>query len=525
MPEYRSPGVYIEEIESGPRPIEGVPTSSAAILGHVERGPVEPRLVTSYQELELLFGCTCEPDEFVPDAVKGFFANGGKRAYICRVVGPNTTSAKRDFGDFIVRAAGPGSWGGRVWATVGPSTTRSSTGNPVGFRVRLAYFAASDVPFDPFTEEGAGKNPRPFPIEDFDDLVVDENAPDFYARRMPFFDEGKGDAEVGTNGSALGILVRKGDVPAHARPADGSGLLAHEGADDDVLDATDFAGRPRGTRTQEQGLAALERDPCREVSLVYAPAASNEIVRALIDHCERMRSRFAVIDAPRNSRAAADLDPRTQLPADSSHAAFYHPWIAISDPKNGARKIVPPGGHVLGVFARSDSERGVFEAPANETLHGALDLAHEIDDQTQEVLNARGVNAIRRFPGRGIRVWGARTISSNEQWKYVSVCRFLIFLERSIYEGTRWVVFEPNDDRLWVQLVDQIRLFLLAQWRLGGLRGRTEQEAFFVRCDHTTMSKDDLIEGRLICEIGVAPVRPAEFVMFRIFHQMADGRR
>ena len=180
---------------------------------------------------------------------------------------------------------------------------------------------------------------------------------------------------------------------------------------------------------------------------------------------------------------------------------------------------------MLGVYARSDTERGVFKAPANEIVRGALDLENEINDEVQDTLNPKGVNVIRSFPGRGIRVWGARTITSNALWKYVSVRRLFIFLERSIYENTQWVVFEPNDDRLWARVTDTIRLFLRTQWRLGALFGRTEQEAFFITCDRTTMTQDDILNGRLICEIGIAPVRPAEFVIFRVFQNTAEAQR
>jgi phage tail sheath protein FI len=180
---------------------------------------------------------------------------------------------------------------------------------------------------------------------------------------------------------------------------------------------------------------------------------------------------------------------------------------------------------MLGIYARTDAERGVFKAPANEIVRGALDVRFEISEGTQDVLNPLGVNAIRVFPTRGIRVWGARTLSSNGLWKYVSVRRLFIFLERSIYEGTQWVVFEPNDDKLWARVKDTIRLFLRSQWRGGALFGRTEEEAFFITCDRTTMSQDDILNGRLICEIGIAPVRPAEFVIFRIFQNTAEAQR
>jgi uncharacterized protein len=229
MAEYLHPGVYIEEIERGPRPIEGVPTSTAAFLGEAERGSIKPRLVTSYNEYELLFGRVFDRDKFMPYAVNGFFENGGKRGYICRLVGENATSAELGFGDFIVRAAGPGSWGTRVWANISPSTTRGSDANPIGFRLRLAYFGAAETPFDPFTDAGRTRRPQPFPVEDFDNLVVDEKSPDFYGKRLPFVDLGKGHSNEGPESSALGILVRKSGVAATARPTDGSGFLSQGG--------------------------------------------------------------------------------------------------------------------------------------------------------------------------------------------------------------------------------------------------------------------------------------------------------
>jgi phage tail sheath protein FI len=185
---------------------------------------------------------------------------------------------------------------------------------------------------------------------------------------------------------------------------------------------------------------------------------------------------------------------------------------------------VPPGGHVLGVYARTDTNRGVYKAPANEALPDVIDLEFKVDDNAQATLNPRGVNAIRNLPGRGIRVWGARTLSSDTLWKYVPVRRLFIFLERSIYEGTQWVVFEPNDERLWARVKDTIRLFLRTQWREGALMGVTEDQAFQIACDRTTMTQDDILNGRLICVIAIASVRPAEFVVFRIFQNTAEAQ-
>jgi phage tail sheath protein FI len=525
MPEYLHPGVYIEEIERGPRPIEGVPTSTAAFLGEAERGSITPRLVTSYKDYIRWFGNVFDPSKFLPYAVNGFFENGGKRLYVCRLVGEGAVFAQAPFGDaFVIRAAGPGAWGNRVFVRVDPSSTTDKDKKPIGFRLRLAYWDEEPpTAFDPFTDRFT--TPRPSHTEEFDDLVANETSPDFYGKRLPFIDLDKGEAKQGTESSALITLMRQPGAPAGALPEVGAKRIAGGGDDPNAIGVDDYKGAPTPSRKESQGLAALELDPYREVALVYAPNVSNDVVSAIVTHCENAHFRFAVVDSDKNQSDPGVLDPRTTIPTDTSYAAFYYPWIVTSDPRSGARKLVPPGGHVLGIYARTDAERGVFKAPANETVRGALAVQFDINDGIQDVLNPRGVNAIRQFPGRGIRVWGARTLTSNALWKYVSVRRLFIFLERSIYEGTQWVVFEPNDDRLWARVTDTVRLFLRGQWRLGALFGRTEQEAFFITCDRTTMTQDDILNGRLICEIGIAPVRPAEFVVFRIFQNTAEAPR
>lgn len=518
MPEYLTPGVYIEEIERGPRPIEGVPTSTSAFLGETERGPIKPRLVTSYKEYQRWFGGVFGDNKFMPYAVNGFFENGGRRLFVCRVIGEEGTAAETKIGPFTVRAVGAGSWGRRVWVKIDDSSTRKpaagDVAQPVGFRLMLAYwssFPKDGAPFDPFTEEGKKRLPRPSLIEDFDDLVLDEGSPDFWQKRL-------------LDSSALATLERDPQAGPDVPHAKDSKVLDAGGADDPNLDAADYEGLPVGNRAQEQGLAALEQDPYRDVSLVYAPAVEKEVSLKIIGHCERLKFRFAAIDCAPTVGDLAGLEPRSLI-TDTQYAAFYFPWISISDPQTGARKLVPPGGHTLGVYARTDSERGVFKAPANEILRGTIELAVDINDNQQGTLNPRGVNVIRSFPGRGIRIWGARTMSSNALWKYVSVRRLFIFLERSIYEGTQWVVFEPNEPRLWARVTDTVTLFLRTQWRLGALFGRTEAQAFFINCNESTMTQDDILNGRLICEIGIAPVRPAEFVIFRIFQNTAETQR
>jgi len=521
MPEYLTPGVYIEEIERGPRPIEGVPTSTAAFLGETERGPLRPRLVTSFSEYRRWFGDVFRDNRYLPLAVNGFFENGGQRVYICRIVGDGATTASGVFGDFTVTAVGPGEWGRHVSVHIRDSSTKGPNG-PVGFRLTLAYWPTlPSAPYDPIDPNNRRRIPRPSHVEDFDDLSIDPNSADFYTKRLI-------DANTNAPISGLAAITPTTDTTNGPEQTGVDGrFLDQDGADDtNPLGDDDYKGLIAGNRMEISGIAALEQDPYRDVALVYAPfprANADAINRAVIDHCELQRYRFAVMDTAENAEPS-DIDPRSGI-FETQYAATYSPWLRISDPISGARRVSPPGGHVLGVYARSDSERAVFKAPANETVRGALDLRFDIDERTQATMNPRGVNAIRRFPGRGIRVWGARTLSSNTLWKYVSVRRLFIFLERSIYEGTQWVVFEPNDERLWARVKDTIRLFLRSQWRQGAMIGETEDRAFFITCDRTTMTQDDILNGRLICEIGIAPVRPAEFVIFRIFQNTAEAQR
>jgi phage tail sheath protein FI len=523
MPEYVYPGVYVEEIERGPRPIEGVPTSTAALLGETERGSIVPRLVASYAEYRRCFGDPFDASKYVPHAMRAFFENGGTRAYVCRVVADGATTATAVFGDFTLQAAGPGSWGGRIFARVSDGTTKLKDGGSSGFRLQVAYWREGVVPFDPFDGAASSAGP-PDLIEDFDDLLVDEAAPGFYGARLPFVDLSAGEKVAGADRAALIVLVRHAGAAAGARPANGAQALI--GGSDGALPLTvaDYEGLPSATRTYAQGLAALEDDAYRDVALIHAPAVAPDIATSIVSHCEKVRFRFAILDAPAGQTDPAGLDPRSSI-ADSSRAAFYYPWIVGRDASTGATTLVPPGGFVLGIYARVDTQRGVFKAPANELVIGAAGLVHEVDHVAQSVLDPRGVNVIRDFPGRGIRVWGARTLSSDTIWKYVNVRRLFTFLEHSIERGTQWVVFEPNDDRLWARVIDTIRDFLQAQWRAGALLGRTEEEAFFVKCDRSTMTQDDILNGRLICLIGVAPVRPAEFVIFRIGQWTADAKR
>ena len=245
----------------------------------------------------------------------------------------------------------------------------------------------------------------------------------------------------------------------------------------------------------------------------------------LVAHCQLLENRIAILDCD------AGMDPKATpatikalLPGDDDgYSAFYCPWIQVSDPtKTGAKVLVPPSGAIAGIYARSDSERGVHKAPANELVRGAFDLNSKISKVTQQGLNPIGVNCIRDFYG-SIRVWGARTLAVNgtkrDEWKYVSVRRFMIYLKASIEKDLQWVVFEPNDLGLWQRITRTVSDFLLAEWRSGALFGETPKQAFYVRCDASTNPPDLREIGQVVTEIGVAIVKPAEFVIFKIQQQ------
>jgi phage tail sheath protein FI len=290
-----------------------------------------------------------------------------------------------------------------------------------------------------------------------------------------------------------------------------------------IIDKT-FIGTSDVEPELRTGMFALENE--EDISIVAVPGEIDRSVQgALITHCELLRYRFAVLDGPRppNDTLADAQAQRQQF--DTKYAAFYHPWILIPEPypANLAKVAdypVPPSGHMLGVYARTDIDRGVHKAPANEVVRGIIGLQRRLNKSEHDILNPYpvNINVIRDFRenSRGIRVYGGRAITSDPDWKYVNVRRLMIFIEASINRGLQWVVFEPNSEPLWARVRRSIANFLTLVWRNGALEGTKVEEAFFVKCDRTTMTQTDIDSGRLICYVGVAPVKPAEFVIVRI---------
>jgi hypothetical protein len=299
------------------------------------------------------------------------------------------------------------------------------------------------------------------------------------------------------------------------------------GGDGGVPGAMDYRGLVNEV-DGSTGLAALE--DIEDISIVLTPAAAahasshQAVVAEVQRHCRKMRYRVGIVDAREGMSLSEVRDFRSNF--DDSRLALYYPWVVIKDPNGTGLDInVPPAGFVAGIYAGTDVRRGVHKPPANETVIGALRFAQDINRFQQELLNPNGINCLRSFPGRGHRVWGGRTLSSDPEWIYVNVRRYFLYLERSIEKSTQWVVFEPNGERLWSNVRTSVEDFLYNEWHNGRLLGGSPKTAYFVRCDRSTMTQNDLDFGRLVCLVGVAPLKPAEFVIFRIGQKTLDAER
>ncbi|GAA2254383.1 tail protein [Streptomyces ruber] len=512
MPTYLTPGVYVEEVQSGARPIEGVGTAVAAFVGFAQSGPFHaPTLVTSWDQYTQLFGGFAE-GAYLPHSVYGYFANGGGAAYIVRIGGSaedasapagNGSRQRREpdaaepveLGGFLV-AARPGVSG------VSVEVADADGENPPEDRFKVLVRQGDQVAetYDASTR----RNVKGY-------LVTQARS-----SRLVEVTEKRGT----TQSRPANQTVTLPDAPA-APAVPGSGSGSGEVA---RLDPAEYVG-DAAARTGFGGLEAID-----EITMVAVPDLMSahergdidaEGVRtvqlAVISHCEQMGDRVAVLDTPPGLTAQQVRTWRNdEAGYDSRYATLYYPWVRVFDPAAGRNTTVPPSGHIAGVWARSDAERGVHKAPANEVIRGAVDLEFRLSKGEQDLLNPIGVNCVRTFPGRGVRVWGARTLSSDPAWRYLNVRRLFNYLEESILLGTQWVVFEPNDDRLWSSIRRNVTAFLTEEWRRGALFGRTAQEAFYVKCDRDNNPQESIDQGRVVCEIGVSPVKPAEFVVFRL---------
>ena len=623
MPEYLTPGVYLEETSFRSRSIEGVPTSTFGMAGLTCYGPVpyqlatprvtmvnKPVLVTSFTEFERAYGSLedvgsgDDTRNYLAYSARAFFDNGGQRLYVSRVF-PFTRAQDGtiDIDANFAKLALAGNVA--TWRTRWPGEAGKTISVSVAFkRSKNIVVSVRGTP----TLKGVSPGAAVEIVADRNQIPKDNVAPANirivnagaggvlgYRKDAGGIDPVTDDGKLAVCHITLSVTVQMGDTrldtyagleldPAHPRsvyrvlqaeqPTDElsliwldpaqpavagqpppptpaplavlSALLALKtqtfltgGSDGQALDPVALQGEdsdPDDPNKAATGLAALgEIDDIAIVatpdSVRFAEEGSQQTaVDNLIEHCEQLRYRIGIVNPPKDRSISGVREFRSQF--DTKYAALYYPWMEILDPtaKNDpgaapATLQLPPSGFTAGVYARSDINRGVHKAPANEVVLGITKFMQNVTYARQAVLNPEGINALRFFPGRSNRVWGARTMSSDPEWKYVNVRRLFIYLEHSIDKSTQWAVFEPNNEALWANIRQTVSDFLLTTWLTGALMGTKPEEAFFVRCDRTTMTQNDLDNGRLICLIGVAPTYPAEFVIFRIGQWTADAQQ
>ena len=515
MPTYTAPGVYVEEVVSSQKVLSAAPTAIAAFVGFTERSPLDdpndpqglaPRLVTSWSQFESLYGGFAKGC-MLPLSVYGYFANGGSIAYICRV--PNTEPA------------------GEPARIELPASDRA-----LGLPIRVESLEPdANITLEITTDDADpdAEGPASFTM-----TVLDADEP---VETFTGLDLSSGPTGVATavNGTSTKIKIEvllddATDLGAQLeliRP----GVYDLEKAAPVPVPVTGrkFAGS-ESARAGINGLAVAD-----DVTIVIVPdlvtAATQEdgtvdlglwkaVQTALISHCEQHGNRMAVLDAPPGMTPQQIKEWRSEVAMyDSAYAALYYPWIKVENPigVNGDREvIIPPSGHIAGVWARTDDTRGVWKAPANDTMRGVLDIERNVTQNEQSLLNPIGINCIRPFGTRGIRIWGARTLASDTDWIYINVRRLFNMVESSILTGTQWAVFEPNDQALWEGVKRTLTGFLRGLWSAGALFGASADEAFYVKCDAETNPPESIDAGLLVVEVGIAPVKPAEFVVFRI---------
>lgn len=557
MAEYLSPGVYIEEFDDSQRPMEGVGTSTAGFVGMARRGSTSgaPVLVTSFADFVRKYGnylseTTHGEYRYLANSVEQFFMNGGTRCYISRVVPENAAAAQAQAGILHISAADEGSYGNQIVLRVNPTAkkkfqllekisdleykAKSTAGLEAGSIVvidgeynRIESISDRQITFArPFSRDVVDTGLVPGKVlcmaemqisvqyneevEVYEDVNLNPASPNYIAARL--------------EKSAL-IKIKAGLFTEIREPSEaiaGAEEVVLAGGSDGTMDrvtAATFTGKDNGPGRRTGIQAFLENTT---VSILAVPGITMpEVIDSLIAHCENTKRCFAVIDMPAELSGVKELTEFRER-IDSTYAAMYHPWIQQFDRLSKKNAYFPPSGAVMGVYARTDVGRGVHKAPANETV-ACTGLSVQFSKVEQDSLNPIGVNLIRNIPGSGIRIWGARTASNNSAFKYVNIRRLLIYVEESIKANTNWVVFEPNDQILWERVSKSISLFLTQMWRNGMLAGGSAAESYFVDLGPSTMSPDDIRNGRLICNVGVAPVRPAEFIIFRVTQHTVEA--
>lgn len=493
-----TPGVYVQEVDKGTKPIEAVGASTAAFIGMTKEASTKrtdpetralivdqdvlkkPQYITSWTQFEEIYGGFCG-DIFLPDAVYGHFNNGGGPCYIVSVKAIGSDTPSIDI---------PDATGKKVSFAV-------TAKKPMKLTEVIKIKIAVEKDKNNFTMTVDNES-RELTMEELKQLAGSEGtARELFSKVVI--------SKISAD------MPKAGDYPLGRAPFT-------------PLQVGDILG-DETARTGLNGLTAFDDVKlllCPDAMVGYKPTQDDQnrvrsIQGALIAHCELVKYCFAVLDTPRDMSPLDAKAWKQSFPNPSSRAAIYYPWIKIADISGGqGTKLVPPSGHVVGVYNRVDSERGVHKAPANEVVQGVLDLEIRLSKRDQELLNPIGVNCIRAFPGRGIRIWGARTMSTDASWRYINVRRLFIVVGDSLDRGLQWVVFEPNDRTLWGKVRRDVRSFLRTMWLGGAFFGSTPDEAFYVKCDDDINPPEIRDLGQLIIEVGIAPVKPAEFVIVRL---------
>ncbi|MEM7092083.1 MAG: phage tail sheath subtilisin-like domain-containing protein [Actinomycetota bacterium] len=578
MPTYHAPGVYIEEFDSGPVPMSGGATAVPAFIGFTEKLPTEndkdgapkdfkPRLVTSWTQYRSYYGGYARGDwekghrPMLPVAVAGYFDNGGKKAYIVPIEWETFSGdPEKDQANLSIAALVPppltdeqiaeleeagetppeptpqpvddegnpqpalkvrtDNREDTISISIEPNDEEPEDDTKFGIRVRRNGAEVLNIPGLRAGEAGQAVRNAVKDAKDLSDefLIVEDGAGnptrDHYVLQLP---------------EPVPADVTDADIKGRTIEQTGiNGLQVFEDVTmivvPDLYNVARFESIKRARRMVDEADEAVKEQAAQDLADINADWREvhlptwKAVQTAMITHCEQQTNCMAILDPPPN-KARADLMKSWRMHSamyDSQKSALYFPWLQIADPIGEDNMFVPPSGHMAGVWARTDATRGVWKAPANEVVQGIVGVQYKMTSAEQEELNPNGINAIRPFPGRGVRVWGAKTLSSNKLWEYIPVRRLFSYVEKTIEDNTHWVVFEPNDQVTWDRVTRTVSNFLTGLWRDGALFGASPAEAFYVKCDAETNPQDSIDRGQLICEVGIAPVKPAEFVIFRV---------
>lgn len=503
---YLAPGVYVEEVSSGLKPISGVGTSVGAFVGLAERGVIgKAVLVTNWSQFVKEFGSFI-PNGYLAYAVYNFFAEGGTSCYVVRAASESaakssvTIKDSEGISDLIkVSARSEGTWGNRISVEI----SQPSNKQPEGFKLTVKYKEASSFADEYAEEEESGEI-----VEEFDNLLL-INLIDKVNEVSAFIN-----VDVLVD---MTILENMEKTPERTTDS----LYLTGGIDG--ISGVDFL----GDSVRMTGLHAF--DVVDNINIVAMPdvadmVGSRDIILGALNYCKQRKDCFFVADAPHGLTPTEVKDFKDGAgnylgnAFNSSYGALYYPWVFINDPLTGKRKLIPPSGSIAGTYAFVDASRGVHKAPAGITdgyLDTVVGVERIVTKAEQELLNPAGINVIRSLP-EGICIWGARTLSADSEWQYINVRRLMMYIEESLDKGSQWVVFEPNDPGLWGKVKRNLTAFLSRVWRDGALYGSVQEEAFFVKVDEENNPPSVRDVGQLIIEVGVAPVKPAEFVVIRV---------